>query len=450
MTISNSAKSFASDNRYRRCGAVGIAGGHGRDERLARGQNDIRCRSAAVRGYDGRRIGRQLVRHDRLEVRAHRRSDGIVDPVGRAETSADDDLSAQVGQGEIRPAVAAEVHAEQRKQRRILADRQQLPVAERIASRSEIARECDDLPERRNIFRRAAAISRRIKPVQGDDVVQRQRRLLIVDRNDRVGPVGRLAVQQRNRGRANFGAERVARTDAHDRPPARIRHGEGRLAVAAIGRADEAKQRIVFRYRQQAAVAENEISSGREIAGEGCDDAHQVEHLAAAPLTGVDALGADHVGDRQGGLVIVERRANPPMFGGSSVLVRTVEAVPSEPPIKASGRPGPCPVPIIVVPARSAGEIRPAVAAEIDAEQRKQRRVLSDRNQLSLAARSARRCEIEGVGVDFGVERVGENAVVRRVDVVAGDDRLSLAQEKIDNWKRRSSVAPFLRRHGHN
>src|ERR1700677_960906 len=102
----------------------------------------------------------------------------------RPLTLPDRGAAAQIGQLKIRRAVAAVGGAEQREQRRVLADRQHLTGAKGPSSWGKVAREQRDLAEKGicHLFRSCldAAVSsvlRRKNSKERDDVVDRQVRL---------------------------------------------------------------------------------------------------------------------------------------------------------------------------------------------------------------------------------------------------------------------------------
>jgi hypothetical protein len=67
--------------------------------------------------------------------------------------------------------------------------------------------------------------------------------------------------------------ERVARTHVHRNAALQIRQRKGRLAVAAIGRADQVEQGLVLGNRYQLALAEGPAGR-RKIAGKHANFAH--------------------------------------------------------------------------------------------------------------------------------------------------------------------------------
>jgi hypothetical protein len=67
---------------------------------------------------------------------------------------------------------------------------------------------------------------------------------------------------------AGFGKDEAALMERH--ATAQIRQRESTFAISAIGGADELKQRLVLRNRQQLAFAEHP-AGGREVAGKHAD-----------------------------------------------------------------------------------------------------------------------------------------------------------------------------------
>src|SRR3954471_4148861 len=82
-----------------------------------------------------------------------------------------------------------------------------------------------------------------------------------------MGMRGDLADGQRDLFRpAGFGQDETVAEVQRD-TPAEVRQSEGRLSVASVRRADELKQRLVFRDGKQLTLAEHP-SRGGEVAGE--------------------------------------------------------------------------------------------------------------------------------------------------------------------------------------
>src|SRR5262249_18204404 len=87
---------------------------------------------------------------------------------------------------------------------------------------------------------------------------------------------------------------------------AQIRQRESRDAVPAIQRAYEVEQRRVLGDRQFLTVRLQE-AVGHEISGERHDLADEIDASRAAKLGRKNACRPDEVGDRQRGLIVVER-----------------------------------------------------------------------------------------------------------------------------------------------
>jgi hypothetical protein len=236
---------------------------------------------------------------------------------------------------------------------------------------------------------------------------------VIVDRLPAAaGRHGKLGVQQR-RLLPKVCSDRLGR-GADDGTAAQIRQRESRNAVPAIYRADEIeKGRVIgdlqfLTRRLQEAV-------GRETARERHDLADEIDATRAIK-GGKNARRPDEVGDRQRGLIIVERlgaaaQAARKLGVYKPGVIRTDDGTGSEPQLPSDHG-----LPIQI----RKSEIGRPIAPVHGAEQSKQGGVLYDLQGLPFRRRRTARREVAGEGAD----RAERNAsriylrvlVVRRKD----------------------------------
>jgi hypothetical protein len=194
----------------------------------------IRAAQDHVRRGAGRRqrigTGGKLRGRDGGKVRAELRAD-----IDAAWLRAEDGAAAQIRQREGRSSVAAVGRAEQCEERLVLGDRQQLALAQRPARRCEVSGEGHDLAEKRYVGVDAATIPGRKDSIERDDIIQCQRRFVVLERLHAAGEAIRhLRVRQTDGGRSDQFAERIELRRADDGAAAQIRQCKCGDPVAAV------------------------------------------------------------------------------------------------------------------------------------------------------------------------------------------------------------------------
>src|SRR3984957_10310758 len=322
---------------------------------------------------------------------------------------------AQVGKREVVLAVAAVGVADNREQGLVLVDLKERSVGERPALRDRAAREGDDLAQHGLVGRDGGAGAREYA-LGRDDVVQRQRGLVIVDRRggESVGIGDRRLVLPDDR------PERILRRGPDDRLAGEVGQVEGVDAVAAVSRPEHGEQARKLGGGQLLAVGEH-VAGGREVAGERRQRAQYV--VAAGP--GSVAADVDQVVDLQARLVVVERLPSTADIRGH-VLPRQRDLI-------GAG----FPADVVALRADSElaagvrqGEVRRAVAAVAGPENREQRLVRRNRDRLPRGDRRVARGETAREGPDRphrDAGGVGNGGVAARKDPL-GDQKLVQAE----------------------
>src|ERR1051325_8317250 len=120
-----------------------------------------------------------IVRGERIELKRNAFTAVNLPETHRAQAAAlaivNADSAAEVRQGECGHPVTSVRGAQQRKERRVLSDRQDLPIGKSPPAGSEVAGEKIDLAEQRLIARAAAAAARGENSLKGDDRMECER-----------------------------------------------------------------------------------------------------------------------------------------------------------------------------------------------------------------------------------------------------------------------------------
>jgi len=153
----------------------------------------------------------------------------------------------QVGEREGGPSVSAVLRAEQGKQWQVLIDPQELASRLLPASRNEVPGERHNLTKK--LLARidaAEAVGRRKNTLRGDQIFERQRRLMIVDRLPAAANGnGKIGIRQCRQILSIGCPERQLGRCTDDGAIAQIRQLEGGNPVPAVDRTDELEQCLV-------------------------------------------------------------------------------------------------------------------------------------------------------------------------------------------------------------